>query len=165
MKSVFSKYLVKKFIKNHNNVKDPQVRSHYGMLEGWTSIFINFALGIIKITIALIYGSISLLADAIHTLSDMATSVIIILGFKISRKPGDKEHPFGHGRMEQIATLIVAVLLGVSAIELIQYSFQRLQYFLRNGWDNFPIILPKRLVLLLWKLMHGITVLMLFLHY
>jgi len=126
LKSVFSNYLVKKFIKNHNNVKDPQVRSHYGMLEGWLSIFINFTLGIIKIIIALIYGSISLLADAIHTLSDMATSVIIILGFKISRKPGDKEHPFGHGRMEQIATLIVAILLGVSAIELIQYSFQRL---------------------------------------
>jgi len=126
LKSNISKFLVKKFIKNHSNVSDPVVRSHYGTLEGWTSIFINFSLGIIKIFIALIYGSISLLADAIHTLSDMATSVIIILGFKISRKPGDKEHPFGHGRMEQIATLIVAILLGVSAIELIQYSFQRI---------------------------------------
>jgi len=126
LKSNFSKFLIKKFIKNHDKVKDPVVRSQYGMLEGWTSIFINLILGIIKIIIALIYGSISLLADAIHTLSDMATSIIIILGFKISRKPGDKEHPFGHGRMEQISTLIVAVLLGVSAIELIQHSFQRI---------------------------------------
>ena len=126
MKPRFSNYLVKKFIKNDDNVKDPQVRSRYGMLEGWMSIFINFTLGTIKIIIALIYGSISLLADAIHTLSDMATSIIIILGFKISKKPSDKEHPFGHGRMEQIATLVVAVLLGVSAIELIQYSFKRI---------------------------------------
>ena len=126
MKSYLSKFLVNKFIKNQDNVSDPVVRSKYGILEGWTSIFINFTLGIIKIIIALIYGSISLLADAIHTLSDMATSIIIIIGFKISRKPGDKEHPFGHGRMEQIATLIVAVLLGVSAIELIQHSFQRI---------------------------------------
>jgi len=126
LKSSFSYFLVKKFIKNHEDTKDPVVRSQYGILEGWTSIFINLILGTIKIIIALIYGSISLLADAIHTLSDMATSIIIILGFKISRKPGDKEHPFGHGRMEQIATLIVAVLLGVSAIELIQHSFQRI---------------------------------------
>jgi len=126
LKSNFSNFLVKKFIKNHEDTKDPVVRSQYGILEGWTSIFINLILGTIKIIIALIYGSISLLADAIHTLSDMATSIIIILGFKISRKPGDKEHPFGHGRMEQIATLIVAVLLGVSAIELIQHSFQRI---------------------------------------
>jgi len=75
LKSNISKFLVKKFIKNHSNVSDPVVRSHYGTLEGWTSIFINFSLGIIKIFIALIYGSISLLADAIHTLSDMATSI------------------------------------------------------------------------------------------
>jgi cation diffusion facilitator family transporter len=126
LKSRFSNFLVTKFIKNYDNVRDPIVRSQYGTLEGWTSIFINLVLGIIKIIIALIYGSISLLADAIHTLSDMATSIIIILGFKISKKPGDKEHPFGHGRMEQIATLIVAILLGVSAIELIQHSFKRI---------------------------------------
>ncbi len=126
MKSRFSNFLVKKFIKNHENTKNPVVRSRYGSLGGWTSIVINLILGIIKIIIAIIYGSISLLADAIHTLSDMATSVIIILGFKISKKPGDQEHPFGHGRMEQIATLIVAIFLGVSAIELIQHSFQRI---------------------------------------
>jgi cation diffusion facilitator family transporter len=122
----FSNFLIKKFIHNYEKVSDPEVRSQYGTLEGKISISINLFLGIVKIIIALIYGSISLLADAIHTLSDMATSIIIILGFKISKKPGDKEHPFGHGRMEQISTLIVAVLLGVSAIELIQHSFRRI---------------------------------------
>lgn len=126
MKSIFSNFLIKKFIKDYEKVKDPIVRSKYGYLEGWISIILNFFLGIIKIVIAIIYGSIALLADAIHTISDMATSVIIIIGFKISKKPGDKEHPFGHGRMEQIATLIVAVLLGVSAVELIQYSVQKI---------------------------------------
>ena len=141
MNSYFSKFLVKKFINNYEKVSDPVVRSQYGTLEGWISIFINLFLGIIKIVIALIYGSISLMADAIHTLSDMATSIIIIIGFKISKKPGDKEHPFGHGRMEQIATLIVAVLLGVSAIELIQHSVQRLLSPQPVFMDWMPIII------------------------
>lgn len=126
MKHTFSQFLVDKFIKDQKNVTDPIVRSQYGTLEGWASIFINLILGSIKIIIALLYGSISLLADAIHTLSDMATSVIIILGFNLSKKPSDKEHPFGHGRMEQISTLIVAILLVVSAIELIQYSIKKI---------------------------------------
>lgn len=141
MKFSLSFFLVKKFIKNHNLVTNPKVRSQYGMLEGWISILINFFLGIIKIIIAIMYGSISLLADAIHTLSDMATSIIIIIGFKISSKPGDKEHPFGHGRMEQISTLIVAVLLGVSAIELIQHSFQRILSPKQVPMSWIPIII------------------------
>ena len=141
MSNLFPNFLVKRFIKNHENVSDPIVRSQYGYLEGWISVIINLLLGIIKIAIALIYGSIALLADAIHTLSDMATSVIIIIGFKISKKPGDKEHPFGHGRMEQIATLIVAVLLAVSAIELIKYSITKIILPQPVAMDWIPIII------------------------
>jgi cation diffusion facilitator family transporter len=141
LSNLFSNFLVNRFIKNHEKTADPLVRSQYGVLEGWISIFINLFLGIIKIVIALIYGSIALLADAIHTLSDMATSVIIIIGFKISKKPGDKEHPFGHGRMEQIATLIVAILLAVSAIELIQYSIKKIMSPQPVAMDWIPIII------------------------
>lgn len=141
MKPFFSNYLIRLFIKNHESIKDPAVRSKYGTLGGWTSIFLNLTLGIVKIIIAIIYGSISLLADAIHTISDMATSVILILGFKISKKPGDKEHPFGHGRMEPITTLIIAVLLGVSGIELIRYSFKRILYPQPVNMSWIPILI------------------------
>lgn len=70
--------------------------------------------------------SISLIADAIHTLADIATSIVVIIGFKIAKKPSDKEHPFGHGRMEVVATLIVAVLLIVAGVEFLESSIARI---------------------------------------
>jgi len=88
-------------------------------------VIINFVLGIFKIFVAIFIGSISLLADGIHSLSDMVTSFIIITSFYIGRKPSDKEHPFGHGRIEQIAALIMAVLIGVSGFELIRGGLER----------------------------------------
>lgn len=136
-----SDLLIKLFIKNHDDINDPFIRSQYGILEGWISIVTNLVLGLIKIVLAILYGSISLMADAIHTLSDMGTSLLVIIGFKIGQKPGDKEHPFGHGRMEPIASLIIAVLLGVGGIELIQYSIKQISnpQLIQIGW--LPIIL------------------------
>jgi len=113
------------FIKNHEEVQDAYVRSQYGILEGWMSVFINLILGISKIIIAIFIGSISLLADGIHSLSDMVTSFIVIISFYLGRKPSDEEHPFGHGRVEQIAALIMAVLISIGGIELIKGSIDR----------------------------------------
>jgi len=96
------------------------VRSQYGILEGWLSVVINLVLGVLKIIFAILTGSIALLADGIHTLSDMISSFIVISSFYIGRKPSDEEHPFGHGRVEQIAALIMAVLIVVGGIELIK---------------------------------------------
>ena len=89
------------------------------------SVVINLILGISKIIIAIFIGSISLLADGIHSLSDMSTSFIVVFSFYLGRKPSDKEHPFGHGRAEQIAALIMAVLIGVGGIELIKGGIDR----------------------------------------
>jgi len=113
------------FIKNHEEVQDAYVRSQYGILEGWMSVFINLILGFSKIIIAIFIGSISLLADGIHSLSDMVTSFIVIISFYLGRKPSDEEHPFGHGRVEQIAALIMAVLISIGGIELIKGSIDR----------------------------------------
>jgi len=121
----FSDWLAAKLIKNHENLLDEKVRAQYGILEGWISIVLNFFLGIVKIVLAVIFGSISLLADAVHTLSDMVTSVIIIFSFRYGQRPGDTKHPFGHGRMEQIATLVVAILLVVSGFELAKYGIEK----------------------------------------
>jgi cation diffusion facilitator family transporter len=118
----FTRWLAAKAIKNHQNVNDLKVRSHYGTLEGWTSIVINLLLFVVKIALGLSIRSVSLIADAVHTLADSGTSAVVIIGFKIARKPSDKEHPFGHGRMESIAALVVSVLLFMAGLELLEKS-------------------------------------------
>lgn len=125
MIKIISDFLAKIFIKNSNAVQLPSVRSQYGILEGWLSIVINFLLGGIKLVLATISGSISLFADAFHSFSDMFTSFIVIISFLFSRKPSDQEHPFGHGRIEQIAALVMAVLIGVAGFELIKIGIDR----------------------------------------
>jgi cation diffusion facilitator family transporter len=121
-----SEFLARLFIKNHQDIQQPYIRSKYGILEGWLSVFLNLILGVLKIIVAVVIGSISLLADGIHSLSDMITSSIVITSFFLGRKPSDEEHPFGHGRVEQIAALIMAVLIGVGGIELIKSGIDRL---------------------------------------
>jgi len=101
------------------------VRSYYGILEGWMSVLINLILGVSKIIVGTMIGSISLIADGIHSLSDMITSIIVIASFYMSRKPSDEEHPFGHGRVEQISALIMAVLIGVGGFELIKSGIEK----------------------------------------
>ncbi len=115
-------WTVARFIKNHQEINYLNVRARYGALEGWVSIVGNTLLFAIKLIAGLSIGSVSLIADAVHTLSDSATSVVVIIGFKMAKKPSDREHPFGHGRMEFVATLIVSVLLFIAGVELLEKS-------------------------------------------
>ena len=118
----FTPWIAAKLIKDHKNVNDLKVRSRYGALEGWASIVINLLLFVVKIILGFSVKSVSLIADAIHTLADSGTSAVVIIGFKIARKPSDKEHPFGHGKMESVAALIVSVLLFMASVELVEKS-------------------------------------------
>ncbi len=101
-------------------------RTRIGKFQGWVSVIINGFLFIIKMGLSLVVGSISLLADAIHTLSDLISSAVVIWGFNEAEKPADEDHPYGHGRAEYIATLIIAILLAVAGIEFIESSISRL---------------------------------------
>lgn len=118
----FTHWIAAKAIKDHQSVNDLKVRARYGALEGWASIVINLLLFVVKIVLGLSVRSVSLIADAVHTLADSGTSAVVIIGFKIARKPSDKEHPFGHGRMESVAALIVSVLLFMAGVELVEKS-------------------------------------------
>ena len=109
-----------------NDKNTRNYRSSIGKLQGWVSVFINGLLFILKLVMGLMVGSISLMADAIHTLSDVISSGIVIWGFNEAEKPPDKEHPYGHGRAEYIATLIIAILLCVTGIEFIKSSYDRI---------------------------------------
>jgi len=101
-------------------------RKYVGYLEGWISIAGNFILFLFKYFSGVYLRSIALIADAFHSLSDVLTSVIVILGFRLGNKPADKEHPFGHGRIEEISTLVIAMLLIIVAIDLAKGSFERI---------------------------------------
>src|SRR5210317_2160920 len=94
--------------------------------QGWISIFINGLLFIAKYWVGIITGSIALMADAWHSLSDSLTSIIVIFGAKISSKPPDKEHPFGHGRAELIASIIIGAILGFVGFEFAKESISKL---------------------------------------
>ena len=117
-------YITDKFVKNDKE-SARVYRSKIGRLQGWISVFINGILFVIKILIGIVVGSVSLIADAIHTLSDVISSGVVIWGFHEAEKPADSEHPYGHGRVEYIATLIIAILLIVTGIEFIRSSIGR----------------------------------------
>ena len=108
------------------DVSAPDSRIRIGLLEGWASISVNILLFFVKGGLGLLTGSVALIADAAHSLSDSVTSVVVIVGFRMSRKPPDPEHPFGHGRVESVAGVVIAVLLGVMAVEMFKASLSRL---------------------------------------
>ena len=102
-------------------------RSKIGIFQGWISVLVNSILFILKLVIGVMVGAVSVIADAVHTLSDVVSSIVVIWGFKQAEKPADVEHPYGHGRAEYIATLIIAILLCVAGIEFIEASIERIR--------------------------------------
>lgn len=118
--------IVKLFVKDSENIKDNSVRKAYGTLGGFVGILCNLILCIIKITVGLISGSISIMADGFNNLSDMGSSLITIIGFKLAGKPADRDHPFGHGRIEYISAFIVSVLILIVGVDLLESSINAL---------------------------------------
>ncbi|MCF0243037.1 MAG: cation transporter [Treponema sp.] len=120
------------FIKNHKNYSDPKVRRAYGILCSSVGIFLNILTFGGKFIAGKLSGSVSLTADAFNNLSDAASSIISLLGFKLSGKKPDKDHPFGHGRMEYIAGLAVSFLIFMMGFELIKGSVANVIEVLKN---------------------------------
>lgn len=118
--------LIKLFIKNYSDTKSPAIRSDYGIFSGVVGIILNVILCIIKIFASLLSGSVSIIADAVNNLSDAASSIISLVGFKMSTKPADKDHPFGHGRIEYISALLVSVAIIFMGYELLKASVLKL---------------------------------------
>ena len=117
-----SKFLIRRFIKDFEKTDAPSVRSAYGRLSGWVGIICNLLLFLMKGAVGLLAGSVSVTADAVNSLSDAASSIISLMGFKLALRPADAEHPYGHGRYEYFAGLMVSVLIIVIGVELVQNS-------------------------------------------
>lgn len=111
--------LTKLFIKNSDKTSDPTVRKSYGTLSSIVGIIINLILAGIKIFAGIISSSVAIIADAFNNLSDSGTSVITLLSFKLSSKPADKEHPYGHARIEYIASMVVSFIILLVGAELL----------------------------------------------
>ncbi len=123
---MLAKLFIKIFLPNDFKPTNLEHRALAGIKNGYFSIGNNILLFFIKFWFGLASNSISLMADAFHTLSDIASSIVVIFGFKISQKPPDKEHPFGHGRAETIATLTIAMFIGIVGFEFIKASIERI---------------------------------------
>ena len=104
-----TEFLVRRFVKNYEHTETVAVRTAYGVLASMVGIFCNVFLFLVKGAIGIVLHSISVTADAFNNLSDAGSSIIGLVGVKMAEKPADEEHPFGHGRIEYIAALILEV--------------------------------------------------------
>lgn len=120
-------FMASLFIKDSKNYKEPSVRQAYGVLSGAVGIGLNILLFFGKWLAGTISGSIAITADAFNNLSDAGSSIITLIGFRLSGQEPDPEHPFGHGRMEYISGLLVSVAILVMGFELIGSSIGKLR--------------------------------------
>ena len=118
--------LVRRFIPDWENVGDPAVRERYGLLSGAVGIFLNLLLSAGKMLAGLLTGSIAVTADAFNNLSDAGSSVVTLVGFKLAGQKADDGHPFGHGRIEYLAGLLVSLLILMVGVELGKSSIEKI---------------------------------------
>ena len=119
------KILIKAFIKDYQNTTEIKVREAYGSLAGILGIICNLILFTTKLTIGLLMNSIAISSDAFNNLSDTGSSLVALIGAKLSGKDPDFDHPYGHGRFEYIASLIISFIIMLVGVELLKSSFDK----------------------------------------
>lgn len=117
--------LIRLFVKDYKNVKSEKVRYRFGVLSGTVGILLNFILSAFKMIFGAVTKSIAIIADGANNAFDAVSSIINLVGFKISVKPADDEHPFGHGRIEYVSALTLAFVIIVMAVELVKTSIEK----------------------------------------
>ena len=121
-----TKILLRLFIKNCDDTQNPAVRSSIGKLAGLTGIVCNCLLTALKLVIGLLVGSMAIIADGVNNLSDAASSLTTLLGFRMAQRPADKQHPYGHARYEYLSGLAVAALILLIGAELVKSSVAKI---------------------------------------
>lgn len=121
------KWLIRMFVKNHKDTKNPSVRDSYGRLAGVVGIVTNTLLCTLKIGMGLMFHSIAILADGINNLTDASSSAILLIGIRLSSRPADADHPYGHARIEYITGLIISFIIMVVGFQLLLQSIDRIR--------------------------------------
>ena len=143
--------LIRRFVKDRENVKDSRVRCAYGKLAGAAGLAANLLLFLLKLLAGAVSGSLAIMADAFNNLSDAGSSVVTLVGFKLSSAPPDKEHPFGHGRMEYLSTMAVAVLIMIAGFELANSAVEKILHPTPTAISWLPVaILAVSIGVKLW---------------
>lgn len=143
--------LVRKFVKNYQNTDDSRVRTDYGVLTSVVGILCNVLLFAGKLAVGMVMRSVSVMADAFNNLSDATFSVIGFVGVKMAGKPADREHPFGHGRIEYIAALVVAFLVIQVGLTFFKSSLDKIRHPEDLSFDLVSmLILTASVAVKLW---------------
>ena len=142
------------FVKNHQDAQNPAVRTAYGTMVSITGIVLNLLLFVAKFVVGSLFGAISIVGDAVNNLSDAGTQIISLLSFRIAAKPADREHPFGHARIEYVTSMIVSFLVMLVGFELLKSSIS--QIFSPERPDSSPIAIIVLIGSMLCKLWLGL---------
>ena len=142
------------FVKNHQDAQNPAVRTAYGTMVSITGIILNLLLFTAKFVVGSLFGAISIVGDAVNNLSDAGTQIISLISFRIAAKPADREHPFGHARIEYVTSMIVSFLVMLVGFELLKSSIA--QIFSPELPDSSPIAIIVLIGSMLCKLWLGL---------
>ena len=143
--------LIKIFIKDRENVEDNKVRGKYAMLSSITGIIVNILLSVFKLIIGIFSNSMAIISDALNNVSDAGSAIVTMIGFKMSQKKVDADHPWGHGRMEYITGFFVDILIILVGFELLQSSVEKIIHpELPNVSDVTIILLIVAIFVKLW---------------
>lgn len=142
------KLLTRLFVKDSENVRNPHVRRAYGTMASITGILLNILLSALKFLAGWLIGSVAIRADAVNNLSDAGSSLVSLISFKLSAKPADRDHPFGHARIEYVASMIVSFLILYIGVELVKSSIEKLftPTLLAFEWVTVIILIVSVLV-------------------
>ncbi len=133
--------LIKLFIKNKDDVQNQEVRGKYAMLSSITGIVVNILLSVFKLIIGVIANSMSIISDALNNVTDAGSSVVTMIGFKMSQKKVDSDHPWGHGRMEYVTGFFVDILIILVGFELLQSSIEKILHPELPSISNITLVL------------------------
>jgi cation diffusion facilitator family transporter len=138
---MLTNYILKRAFKGEINYNDKNTRTKIGYIASVVGLSSNIILSVIKLTIGFLISSVSVIADGINNISDAASSIITIIGFRLSSMPADKEHPYGHGRLEYITALMVSFMVILVGFQFIQTSYNRIINPQIVKFEIFPFII------------------------
>lgn len=141
LKTLLTNLFIKSFVKDYEKTEKTEVRERYAMLSGTTGIIANIALFILKLLTGIFSGTVAIIADAFNNISDAGSSVVTMLGFRMSSKHADKEHPLGHGRMEYITAFIVDIMIMIVGVELFRTAVDKILHPDKPEFHSITLIL------------------------
>lgn len=154
-----NEFIFKTFVKDYNNTNDSGVREKYGKLAGAVGIISNLLLCVMKIGVGIFSKSIAIIADGVNNLADASSSIITLIGFKLSSLPEDEDHPYGHARIEYLTGLFVSIFIIIIGVQLMRTSIDKILHPVPPEFSITTIaILVIAILIKVWQAYFNVTV-------